>query len=119
MRAVRCSRLSGSRSPPNSVTPASSRIAAQVASQPCPYHGRMPSVADFVIRNALIADGSGGPLANGDVAIGDGTILTTGAEPAPSGRPTVTLDARGELVCIPGFIDVHTHDDAALLRHPD
>src|SRR5215813_4307344 len=119
MRAVRCSGLSGSRSLPYSVTPASSRIATPIASQPCPYHGRMPSVADFVIRNALIADGSGGPLINGDVAIGDGRILTTGAEPAPAGRSTVNLDARGELVCGPGFIDVHTHDDAALLRHPD
>jgi N-acyl-D-amino-acid deacylase len=79
----------------------------------------MPSAADFVIRNALIADGSAGPLTNGDVATGDGRILTTGAEPAPSGRSTVNLDARGELVCSPGFIDVHTHDDAALLRHPD
>jgi N-acyl-D-amino-acid deacylase len=79
----------------------------------------MPSAADFVIRNTLIADGAGGPLANGDVAIGDGRILTTGAEHAPSGPSTVNLDARGELVCSPGFIDVHTHDDAALLRHPD
>ena len=27
------------------------------------------------------------------------------------------LDGRGELVCSPGFIDAHTHDAAALLRH--
>src|SRR5258708_3956919 len=79
----------------------------------------MPTAADFVIRNALIADGIGGPLANGDVAIGNGRILTTGAEPAPAGPSTTDLDARGELVCSPGFIDVHTHDDAALIRHPD
>jgi N-acyl-D-amino-acid deacylase len=79
----------------------------------------MPPAADFVIRNAVIADGTGGPLTNGDVAIGDGLILTVGTEPAPAGRSTVNLDARGELVCSPGFIDVHTHDDAALLRHPD
>jgi N-acyl-D-amino-acid deacylase len=79
----------------------------------------MPPDADFVIRNALIADGNGGPLADGDVAIGPGVILTTGSDPAPAGPSTVNLDARGELVCCPGFIDVHTHDDAALLRHPD
>ncbi len=79
----------------------------------------MPSAADFVIRNAVIADGTGGPLAAGDVAIGDGRVITAGAEPAPAGPSTVNLDARGELVCSPGFIDVHTHDDAALIRHPD
>src|SRR5215471_605970 len=78
----------------------------------------MPPAADVVIRNALIADGNGGPLANGDVAIGDGRILTVGAEPARAGKATVDLDARGELVCSPGFTDVHTHDDAALIRHP-
>lgn len=79
----------------------------------------MASAADLVIRNALIADGTGGPLASGDVAVGNGRILTAGAEPAPAGPSTVDLDARGELVCSPGFIDVHTHDDAALIRHPD
>jgi N-acyl-D-amino-acid deacylase len=79
----------------------------------------MPSTADFVIRNARIADGTGGPLTDGDVAIAAGRILTTGAEPVPAGPSTVDLDARGKLVCSPGFIDVHTHDDAALIRHPD
>src|SRR5258708_12068595 len=79
----------------------------------------MPSAADFVIRNAVIADGTGGPLAGGDVGIGDGRIITAGAEPAPAGPSTVDLDAHGQLVCGPGFIDVHTHDDAALIRHPD
>ncbi|HEX5190246.1 MAG TPA: D-aminoacylase [Streptosporangiaceae bacterium] len=78
----------------------------------------MPA-ADLIIRNALIADGNGTPLADGDVAIGDGRILSTGAERALAGQDTVDLDARGELVCAPGFIDVHTHDDAALIRHPD
>src|SRR5215510_6530227 len=78
----------------------------------------MPPTADVIIRNALIADGNGGPITSGDVAIGDGRILTVGAEPALAGKETVDLDARGELVCSPGFIDVHTHDDAALIRHP-
>jgi N-acyl-D-amino-acid deacylase len=78
----------------------------------------MPPAAEVVIRNALIADGNGGPLTNGDVAIGDGRILTVGTEAAPAGPATVDLDAHGELVCSPGFIDVHTHDDAALIRHP-
>jgi N-acyl-D-amino-acid deacylase len=78
----------------------------------------MPRVADVVIRNALIADGNGGPLTDGDVAVGDGRILTAGDEPAQTGPATIDLDARGVLVCSPGFIDTHTHDDAALIRHP-
>ncbi len=78
----------------------------------------MPSCADFVVRNALIADGTGSPLTDGDVAIGDGRILSAGAEPALAGPSAIELDARGELVCSPGFIDVHTHDDAALIQHP-
>ena len=78
----------------------------------------MPPYAEIVVRNALIADGSGGPLTDGDVAIADGRILSAGAEPAQAGPSTTELDARGELVCSPGFVDVHTHDDAALIRHP-
>lgn len=78
----------------------------------------MTETADFVVRNALIADGSGGDLTDGDVAIGAGRILSVGREPASAGPATVDLDAGGQLVCAPGFIDVHTHDDAALIRYP-
>ncbi len=78
----------------------------------------MASVADLVVRDALIADGTGGPLGQGDVAVADGLILTAGGEPAVTGPGTIEIDARGELVCAPGFIDVHTHDDAALIRYP-
>ena len=78
----------------------------------------MPA-AEFVIRNALIADGSGGPLTDGDVAVAGGLILSARAEPVSAAPGTVEFDARGKLVCSPGFVDVHTHDDAALLRHPD
>lgn len=84
-----------------------------------PYHEPMRSCAELVVRNARIADGTGGTLTSGDVAIGDGRILSAGAEPVSAGPSTVELDARGELVCSPGFVDVHTHDDAALIRHRD
>ncbi|MGI9008231.1 MAG: N-acyl-D-amino-acid deacylase family protein [Streptosporangiaceae bacterium] len=79
----------------------------------------MGDAADFVVRNALIADGSGGPLTEGDVAIGAGRILSAGREPALAGPATTDLEAGGTLLCAPGFIDVHTHDDAALIRYPD
>jgi N-acyl-D-amino-acid deacylase len=75
--------------------------------------------ADLIVRDALIADGSGGPLSSGDVAVADGRIVSVGQSGEAAGGPgTVELDARGELVCSPGFIDVHTHDDAALIRYP-
>jgi N-acyl-D-amino-acid deacylase len=75
-------------------------------------------VADLIVRNALIADGSGSPVTSGDVAVAEGRIVSAGAEPAAAGPATTELDARGELVCSPGFVDVHTHDDAALIRYP-
>ncbi len=79
----------------------------------------MPATPDLVLRNALIADGTGGPLADGDVAIGGGRILSVGAGHDLPGPSTAEFDAAGRLVCCPGFVDVHTHDDAALIRHPD
>jgi len=74
--------------------------------------------ADLVVRNAVIADGTGGPLRYGDVAVSDGVIVSAGEEAVTAGSETTVLDAHGELVCAPGFIDVHTHDDAAVVRHP-
>lgn len=73
---------------------------------------------DLVVRDALIADGSGGPLTEGHVAIGEGRILSAGPGPVGAGPSTAELDAAGRLVASPGFVDVHTHDDAALIRHP-
>ncbi|HET9895324.1 MAG TPA: D-aminoacylase [Streptosporangiaceae bacterium] len=78
----------------------------------------MDVAADLVVRDAVIADGTGGELGHGDVAVRDGLVVSVGDEPAAAGPATVEIDAHGELVCAPGFIDVHTHDDAALVRYP-
>ena len=78
----------------------------------------MERIADLIIRDVVIADGSGGPLGHGDVAVAGGLITSAGSEPVSTGPATVEFDGRGELVCAPGFIDVHTHDDAALVRYP-
>ena len=72
-------------------------------------------MADTVIRNATIIDGTGGPRFTGDVAIEDGHITEVGSS---SSRSAIEIDATG-LVLAPGFVDVHTHDDGALLQHPD
>lgn len=71
-----------------------------------------PSTCDLLIRRALIFDGSGAAPAVGDVAVTADRISVIGDLRGWKGRDVV--DARG-LALAPGFIDVHTHDDRALL----
>ena len=70
---------------------------------------------DLVIRDALLYDGSGAAPAAGDLAIEGGRIAALGTAAGSAKR---TLDAKGRALA-PGFIDVHTHDDFAVLKHPD
>src|SRR5688572_750243 len=65
---------------------------------------------DLVIRGGTVADGTGAPLREADVAVQDGRIVEVG-KVAASGAKEV--DAKGLLVT-PGFVDVHTHYDAQL-----
>ena len=62
---------------------------------------------DLVIRNGTIADGTGGPLREGDLAINNGHIVALGAV---SSQGKEEVDAKGLLVT-PGFVDLHTHYD--------
>jgi N-acyl-D-amino-acid deacylase len=71
--------------------------------------------ADLIIRNARIIDGTGAPSFDGDVAVEDGRISSVGTA---GDKAKSEIDAKG-LALAPGFIDVHTHDDGAFLRHPD
>ena len=72
-------------------------------------------MAATVIRNATIIDGTGAERFTGDVTVEDGHISEVGSS---SSAAAVEIDATG-LVLAPGFVDVHTHDDGALLQHPD
>ena len=72
---------------------------------------------DWLIRGALLLDGSGRPGWLADVAMLDGKIAAIGDLSAPEVQATQVLDATG-LVLAPGFIDVHTHDDLEVLRNP-
>ena len=69
---------------------------------------------DLVIRNARIADGLGGPLVEGDLAVQDGKVAAIGAV---EGRGKEEVDAKGQVLA-PGVIDVHTHYDAQLTWDP-
>ena len=71
---------------------------------------------DLVIRNASIIDGSGVPARSGDIAIAGDRVSAIGALAHLSGA--AELDVGGRAVA-PGFIDVHTHDDRAVLSDPD
>lgn len=62
---------------------------------------------DLVIRGGEVADGSGRPIREADVAVTEGKIAAIGSI-AQSGREEI--DARGLLVT-PGFVDIHTHYD--------
>ncbi len=62
---------------------------------------------DLIIRGGTIADGSGGILIEGDIAVSDGKIAAIGTF---SGKGAEEIDARGRIVT-PGFVDVHTHYD--------
>jgi N-acyl-D-amino-acid deacylase len=71
---------------------------------------------DLLIRNARVVDGTGGASRYSDVLVDGDTIsavLQAGETSLSSAREA--LDAQG-LVLAPGFIDVHTHDDALLLQ---
>ncbi len=69
---------------------------------------------DLIIRNGSIIDGTGAPARAGDLAVSGDRIEGVGAV---SGGAAREIDARG-LTVAPGFIDVHSHDDAAVMRDP-
>jgi N-acyl-D-amino-acid deacylase len=70
---------------------------------------------DLVIRGGTVYDGTGAPGVRADVGVradrvvACGTILTRGDD---------ELDAEG-LAVAPGFIDVHSHDDYAVVLEPE
>ncbi|MCC7352588.1 MAG: D-aminoacylase [Anaerolineae bacterium] len=71
---------------------------------------------DILIRGGEVVDGTGSPRRRADVAIRAGRVVAVGLDLA--GEATRILDARGKIVA-PGFIDVHTHSDAALALDGD
>ena len=69
---------------------------------------------DTLIRNGQVIDGTGAKARRADVAVAGGRIAAVGTVEGEAERD---IDATG-LVVAPGFIDVHAHDDVALLNNP-
>lgn len=75
---------------------------------------------DLIIRNGLVIDGTGRPAYRADVGVTKGTITDMGIIPisgSMSSETALEIDATGQIVA-PGFIDIHTHADIALLARP-
>lgn len=73
---------------------------------------------DLVIRGGRVVDGTGSPWRNGDVLVGAGRILAVAPPGAFDNADIEVLDATGAIVA-PGFVDIHSHSDLALIAHPD
>ncbi|MFC2158759.1 amidohydrolase family protein [Acidobacteriota bacterium] len=67
---------------------------------------------DLIIKNGTLIDGTGLPSFTSDIGITGGKIITIGTLRE---RAAQTIDAEG-LYVTPGFIDLHTHCDSALIH---
>jgi N-acyl-D-amino-acid deacylase len=73
-------------------------------------------MTDWILRGGTVIDGTGAARFRADVAIVGDRIAAIGEVPKSSGAREI--DVSGKIVA-PGFIDVHTHDDRALLASPE
>ncbi|HCI86068.1 MAG TPA: N-acyl-D-aspartate/D-glutamate deacylase, partial [Dehalococcoidia bacterium] len=70
---------------------------------------------DVVIRGGTVVDGTGSPPVIADVGISGDRITAVGDIPTSAANSAKIIDATS-LHISPGFIDVHSHADAALLN---
>ena len=82
-----------------------------------PCWGASPALlADTLITNALVIDGTGSAAAVGSVRL-SGDRITAVGELTPNESDEI-IDAGG-LVLAPGFIDTHSHSDRLILAERD
>jgi N-acyl-D-amino-acid deacylase len=70
-----------------------------------------PSHFELLLSNGTLIDGSGAEPKVADVGVTGGRILAVGELPE---NADMIVDCTGLIVC-PGFIDLHTHSDAAIV----
>ncbi|MBS0487924.1 MAG: D-aminoacylase [Proteobacteria bacterium] len=68
--------------------------------------GHAAAAADFVVRDAIVVDGTGAPPRHADVRVSAGKIAAIGKIEPKAGE--IVVDAKG-LTLAPGFIDTHSH----------
>ena len=67
---------------------------------------------DIIIRNGLIADGTGKKAYPGDIGIKDGKIVIITEKLKREAKETIDAN---KLVVAPGFIDSHSHSDTSFI----
>jgi len=72
-------------------------------------------VYDYLIKNALIIDGTGAEAYQADVAVSEGKILDICSGESAAARRV--FEANG-MILAPGFIDLHSHSDLGLILSP-
>jgi N-acyl-D-amino-acid deacylase len=72
-------------------------------------------MSSLLIRGALVIDGSNQEPFRGNIAVENGMI--TEVAPSIKGGGKMDVEADG-LVAAPGFIDIHSHTDLSIFKHP-
>ena len=70
---------------------------------------------DLILKNGTLIDGVKTPRYQADIGIQGDRIVQIGQLDAVTAHQTI--DATGKIVA-PGFVDVHNHSDAWLLKTP-
>ena len=70
---------------------------------------------DIIVRRGRVVDGTGNPWFHADLGIQGDRIVALGRLGRESARRTIDADG---LHVAPGFVDMHTHSDLALLAQP-
>ena len=72
-------------------------------------------MSSWQIRGAMVIDGSKREPFRGDIAVENGMITEVSRSIKERGKTVIEADG---LVAAPGFIDIHSHTDLTIFKHP-